>query len=62
MDCLKYARLRPAWYDWILGPNIILSGPGINTPVLNSKKLYYNKLDLMKADGFDVDWYYYFKW
>ena len=35
---LKCARLQPAWHDWILGPNIILSGTAINTPVLNSKK------------------------
>ena len=59
---LKYARLQPAWHDWVLGPNIIISGPLINTFILNSQKRYHNKLDLMRADGFDVDWYYYFKW
>jgi RHS repeat-associated protein len=60
---LKYARLQPAWYDWVLGPEIILSGFAINTPVLNSQKRYHNKLDLMKADGLDIDdWLYYFKW
>jgi len=60
---LQYARLKPAWHDWVLGPNIFISGPLINTFVLNSQKRYHNKLDLMRADGFDIDdWLYYFKW
>jgi hypothetical protein len=59
---LKYARLQPAWHDWVLGPNILVS-MFINWPVLNGQKRYHNKLDLMRADGFDIDdWYYYFKW
>ena len=62
---LQYARFRPAWHDWVLGPNIALSGLAINLPVSNSKKYYHNKLDLMKKDGFDIydwfDWYYNFE-
>ena len=42
---LKEARLRPAWHDWILVPNYIISGPAINTPVLNSRKRYNKKLE-----------------
>ena len=48
---LKYARLRPSLLDWILLPNYIISGPLINTPVLNSKKRYHWKLKNMKNDG-----------
>jgi hypothetical protein len=45
--------------DWVLLPNHIISGFAINMPVLNSKKQYHNKLDLMKADGFFIDdWLY----
>jgi hypothetical protein len=51
---LKYAKLQPAWYDWVLGPNILINGPAINTPVLNGKKRYYKKLDQMRADGLDI--------
>jgi hypothetical protein len=57
---LKYAHLQPAWHDWVLLPNILISGFAIHTPVLNSQKRYHNMLDLMKDDGFDVQWYYYF--
>jgi len=53
---LKYARLQPAWHDWVLGPNILIS-MFIDWPVLNSKKRYHNKLELMEADGFDIPWY-----
>jgi len=57
---LKYARLRPAWHDWILLPNLIISGPAINTPVLNGKKRYYKKLDDMADDGFNIPSWLYF--
>jgi hypothetical protein len=57
---LGYAKLQPAWHDWGLLPNVLISGFAINTPVLNSEKRYHNKLDLMRDDGFDVVWYYYF--
>ena len=58
---LKYARLRPAWHDWILAPNYIISGPLIHTHVLNSRNRFQEKLNNMKDDGFtiDNDW---FKW
>ena len=52
-SALGYARLRPAWHDWILGPNYI-SGLAIHTPVLNSRKRYHRKLDDMKNDGFVI--------
>ncbi len=51
---LKYARLRPAWHDWILGPNYIISGPAIHTPVLNSRNRFRNKLDDMRNDGLTI--------
>ena len=58
---LKYARSNPAWHDWILGPNYIISGPAINTPILNSQKRWYLKLDKMQADGFYIDPLLYFQ-
>ena len=57
---LKYARLRPAWHDWILAPNYIISGPAINTPVLNSRNRYHKKLDKMREDDFIIDDDFYF--
>ncbi len=51
---LDYARLQPAWYDWVLGPNIIINGPLINTFTLNSKKHYFDKLRELEHLGLPV--------
>jgi len=51
---LDYAKLQPAWHDWILGPNVVLS-MFINWPVQNSEKRYLNKLQEMELLGLPID-------
>jgi hypothetical protein len=56
---LKYAKLKPAWHDWVLGPNICVSGLLINNFILNRSNRYHEKLDKMIDDGFTIDdWLY----
>lgn len=47
-------RLQPAWHDWLLGPNILLSGFAINTPILNGKK----RTNIIIRDG-EIIWFRY---
>jgi RHS repeat-associated protein len=58
---LKYAKLQPAWYDWVLLPNILISGLFINNFVLSGSKYNYKKFKQIREAGLflnDDDFYF----